>query len=47
MHAVVLEGCSLCNVVSRIGVAAVNAQIRFKRGLKQLESELISLNFSG
>ncbi len=41
MHAVVLEGRSLRNVVSRVGVAAVVAQIRFKRGLKQLESKLL------
>ena len=41
---VVLDGRSLRNVGTSLGVSAMTIQRRFKSGLKQLESKLCSLN---
>ena len=47
VQSVVLEGRSLRNVGSRLGVSAMTIQRRVKSGLKQLESKLSSLYSAG
>ena len=43
LNAVVIEGRSLRNVGSSLGVSAMTVQRRVKRGLKQLELKLSDL----
>ena len=47
VQSVVLEGRSLRNVGSSLGVSAMTIQRRVKSGLKQLESKLSSLYSAG